>query len=271
MHRSITLSLSLPIISAFLSHGADPNIQDREGATSLHLATEIKNIQAVEKLLQNTGFSPDLSIVDSKGNSALHIACESNQLDIVRMLIQAKANPNLPNLLKRTPLHLAAEKATKVQIIEDLIANGAIIDSPDNKQNTPLHLAVVALNTEIAVRLVAFGASVCLPNSSDITPLDIPSGDAIQETNYLNQRNKMLVALPKEPTWLPDALAPSCQVCKKKQFSSLTRRHHCRHCGRVVCDACSSKKSFIPKFTVVKEAVRVCTQCHPVLTSLLIS
>ena len=38
-------------------------------------------------------------------------------------------------------------------------------------------------------------------------------------------------------SWIPDAFADNCMSCDK-QFGFLTRRHHCRHCGRLICKPC---------------------------------
>ena len=37
-------------------------------------------------------------------------------------------------------------------------------------------------------------------------------------------------------------------------------RHHCRACGRVVCDGCSQRRQCLPQFGIV-EAVRCCDKC----------
>ena len=37
-------------------------------------------------------------------------------------------------------------------------------------------------------------------------------------------------------------------------------QHHCRNCGQVFCNKCSSKQSIIPQFGIERE-VRVCDTC----------
>lgn len=55
--------------------------------------------------------------------------------------------------------------------------------------------------------------------------------------------------------------------CKRSAFSLVTRRHHCRRCGRVVCHSCSSKRLFIPKvYDIVM--VRVCDDCFKQTTGI---
>ena len=39
--------------------------------------------------------------------------------------------------------------------------------------------------------------------------------------------------------WIDDDEADTCMCCQTREFDIWTWKHHCRHCGRVVCDACS--------------------------------
>lgn len=58
-----------------------------------------------------------------------------------------------------------------------------------------------------------------------------------------------------------DADGNRCVLCDKK-FSLLTRRHHCRRCGRLVCHDCSKWRlpSLTKKTTVYERACRLCFQ-----------
>ncbi|KAL1914122.1 uncharacterized protein VTP21DRAFT_11748 [Calcarisporiella thermophila] len=44
--------------------------------------------------------------------------------------------------------------------------------------------------------------------------------------------------------WESDQDVIECRVCNRK-FNLWIRRHHCRRCGRVVCDKCSSSRAFL--------------------------
>ena len=52
------------------------------------------------------------------------------------------------------------------------------------------------------------------------------------------------------PRWQPDSEASECPICKRP-FSLLFRRHHCRKCGRVVCNDCSPHRITIPRQFIV--------------------
>lgn len=56
-----------------------------------------------------------------------------------------------------------------------------------------------------------------------------------------------------------------CLECGLK-FSLTNRKHHCKHCGRLLCNKCSSRETHIAKFNVTKP-VRVCELCYTVLES----
>ena len=43
------------------------------------------------------------------------------------------------------------------------------------------------------------------------------------------------------------------------------RQHHCRKCGKAVCDKCSTKKSTIPAMGYEYD-VRVCDDCFEKIT-----
>uniref|UniRef100_A0A672JJE5 Zinc finger FYVE domain-containing protein 26 n=1 Tax=Salarias fasciatus TaxID=181472 RepID=A0A672JJE5_SALFA len=63
---------------------------------------------------------------------------------------------------------------------------------------------------------------------------------------------------PARKDWVPDAQQLLCMVCQRERFTMFNRRHHCRRCGRLVCQACSERK--MPVDGCPGEEVRVCDQ-----------
>eukprot|EP00475_Leptophrys_vorax_P019671 TRINITY_DN26981_c0_g1_i1.p1 TRINITY_DN26981_c0_g1~~TRINITY_DN26981_c0_g1_i1.p1 ORF type:complete len:1101 (+),score=323.63 TRINITY_DN26981_c0_g1_i1:109-3411(+) len=61
------------------------------------------------------------------------------------------------------------------------------------------------------------------------------------------------------PLWSPDHVSDSCTLCLSP-FSFWNRKHHCRKCGRLVCNACSMFRVFLPSASD-NTAVRICKQC----------
>ena len=44
--------------------------------------------------------------------------------------------------------------------------------------------------------------------------------------------------------WLKDDSITMCMCCKIIPFSTLTRKHHCRQCGHIICTKCSIYKAY---------------------------
>jgi hypothetical protein len=59
-----------------------------------------------------------------------------------------------------------------------------------------------------------------------------------------------------------DDTAPNCNKCSVK-FTLFKRRHHCRNCGKVFCDACTQGKYTLQNLGYdAKVAERVCSGCE---------
>ncbi|XP_064198603.1 FYVE, RhoGEF and PH domain-containing protein 6 [Anguilla rostrata] len=62
----------------------------------------------------------------------------------------------------------------------------------------------------------------------------------------------------KAPIWIPDLRATMCMICTC-EFTLTWRRHHCRACGKVVCQSCSSHKHYLEYLK--NQLARVCDHC----------
>uniref|UniRef100_A0A668ASU0 RUN and FYVE domain containing 1 n=1 Tax=Myripristis murdjan TaxID=586833 RepID=A0A668ASU0_9TELE len=65
----------------------------------------------------------------------------------------------------------------------------------------------------------------------------------------------------KGHAWLKDDEATHCKQCQK-EFSISRRKHHCRNCGDIYCNSCSSNELALPSYP---RPVRVCDVCHSLL------
>ncbi|KAK2849346.1 hypothetical protein Q5P01_009180 [Channa striata] len=65
----------------------------------------------------------------------------------------------------------------------------------------------------------------------------------------------------KGHAWLKDDEATQCKQCQK-EFSIARRKHHCRNCGDIYCNSCSSNELALPSYP---RPVRVCDVCHSLL------
>lgn len=67
--------------------------------------------------------------------------------------------------------------------------------------------------------------------------------------------------IPAKDKWIADGETNHCMCCKRQKFSLLTRRHHCRRCGRVVCSSCTLNRIQL-KEVYSDMPVRVCLDCY---------
>lgn len=59
------------------------------------------------------------------------------------------------------------------------------------------------------------------------------------------------------PYWQPNNKALKCSTCDI-YFTLVTRRHHCRKCGKIFCNNCWGHKIFVD---IYDKKVPVCNSC----------
>uniref|UniRef100_A0A673BY90 Zinc finger FYVE domain-containing protein 26 n=1 Tax=Sphaeramia orbicularis TaxID=375764 RepID=A0A673BY90_9TELE len=101
------------------------------------------------------------------------------------------------------------------------------------------------------------------------TPTHTPSSNSTERDKDRvsvgrNRRSSVKFQPPDQPParkdWVPDTQQHVCMVCQRERFTMFNRRHHCRRCGRLVCQACSERKMLVEG--CLGEEVRVCDQCY---------
>ena len=184
------------VIKALLHAGADPNMSDRRGKTSLHWATVSStedNDQDIVKALLDAKADPNRAWAYIKGETLHNISSTKGNIlmKVVKLLLNSGADPNKADIHGRTPLHSAKE----TYLLECSIqGNGVEISrllsigvSPNcrKKENgkTPLHYAVQFGYTNVIKLLLVARAD---PNISDrwgLTPLNWASESSEVELN----------------------------------------------------------------------------------------
>ena len=194
----------LPTVEKLLKEGADILAVDHKGNTPLHLAAQNGCFSTVKKLLEEA----DILAVDHKGNTPLHLAVQNGHLSTVKKLLEEEADILAVDHKGNTPLHLAASdgdfetmnflieyisdffdiinqgngRGSSImhivalygsrEDIEYLLEKGADIAAVDHEDNTPLHYAVLAGNSQ-AIEILSNSETLNSSNKMEHTALDL--------------------------------------------------------------------------------------------------
>lgn len=154
-------------VKRLLSAGADVNVADEDGWTSLDWAV-LYDYPTVIDILADNG--ANVNGQDDDGWTALHFAAELGRPASARALIKGGANVNLGDTDESTPLHIAAQNDSWV-VAEILVDNRADLNRKDGYGDTPLHDAAWFGSDDIADWLIGKGANIGAENNDGKTPL----------------------------------------------------------------------------------------------------
>jgi rabankyrin-5 len=269
LHASVALGLR-GIVNTLVAGGADPAALDADGRTFFWHAAAAGKREIVKQCLVAWSDTLPLSLADRDGISPLMAASRAVRADIVEMLVEFYSHDEALGQRESergdTALHLAARNADGAPVVRLLLSafGSALLHVANNDGDTPLHLSVAAGDESAAVELVKRGAPLCVPNKLDVVPL-CARVHSMTESEYQLFQRILLEYVNEPPPWLADEVAAHCQNCAAK-FGFARRRHHCRHCGRIVCHDCSPNSHPIAKLNIDKD-VRLCQLCFAVLST----
>ncbi|MCC8406783.1 MAG: ankyrin repeat domain-containing protein [Rickettsia endosymbiont of Sceptobius lativentris] len=179
------------IIIYLLSVGVNPSTPNRYGHPPLYYAIQ-KEQKSIELMLLKNGVNNILRPIDQNhfllfkaivennhievmnildneesnintkeiySYTPLHFAANYGNYFIVALLLSYGANPNIQNNNGETTLHFAAMNGC-VRTIECLIKSGAVIDSFDKFERTPLELAINSENTDAVKLFLQYEATI---------------------------------------------------------------------------------------------------------------
>jgi hypothetical protein len=85
------------------------------------------------------------------------------------------------------------------------------------------------------------------------------NGSAVEETVRRDSIDEVEETFEGKPKWRHDKDSKNCHGCGGK-FTAFLRRHHCRGCGELYCNACSKWKIILAHLKY-KTPVRCCQKC----------
>lgn len=196
----------------------------------------------------------EIQLKEQKGNSTQYSqACELKTSNDFDNISEEKVTPEVNVLIDKTSTSL--EVYTKPNISD--------INNESEKPIRPQTLDIVLTNNSNehqALDSTSDTPSYQVQSDIDGTKEDQGSSPDIVE-NSVPESGPVLGKQP--PFWVPDSDAPSCMLCDVK-FTVLKRRHHCRACGKVLCNKCCNMKYKLEYQGNIDS--RVCVSCYQLLT-----
>ncbi|KAL8949600.1 MAG: hypothetical protein Q9222_004299 [Ikaeria aurantiellina] len=200
----VACTTGLEAVRRLLEKGALVNLQDENGWTALHWATDSKKADVIEMLLRynavldawnndeetaliQAAATPDASLEtvgcllangayvdrsDLMGRTAVQWAVIHHDQDLLGLLLDYHADMDAVTKDHETPLVQAARKNDRA-IVRQLVERGAFVNSNDSGGRTAVHWAAEHENTDMLETLVRFDASVDDIDERGFTPLHI--------------------------------------------------------------------------------------------------
>jgi len=249
-----------------------PDEFEEEKMNRVRIANSLCNASEPDK--------PDLDYQDWEGNTPLHhVVMLTSELaaGILTLFLEKGANPRIVNKRGQTPLHLLChnESLRKLEVFQEMLHNMLYHGADPNQTSltgcTALHLSLYHRDVDSAIQLVNSGAELHLlwrkPKRwvsfwDDIGRSEVLALDMVADEHALH---RILAAINKPQKWAPKR---SCCMHCHTVLGSFARALHCRHCGRLVCGACSPRSlaaEFFPKSFEIYESSWVCVVCEKIL------
>ncbi|KAL7303602.1 hypothetical protein TKK_0003757 [Trichogramma kaykai] len=161
------------LVQLLLRKGADQNLANNDGETSLHFIGEYdhdNDDELVETFFEiwdeRRQTTAQIDVQDKWGNTPLHDAANRGNKKVVEKLLRRGADPNLANRLGSTPLHVICKReddddlAAKFFEICSDIGRKVQVNVRDKKGLTPLEWAVASLLPDVVDLLLDRGADL---------------------------------------------------------------------------------------------------------------
>jgi len=163
-------SMNRKEVRLLIELGVDPNWQNADGLSALHIAAEKEDTGILEDLLAHPRIKVDLG--DEDEQTAMHHAARYNRTGAIKKLVAAKATVDARDKWKSTPLMVASQNG-KLEAVNVLLDSHAAPNAIDEKKRTALFYGVIRDHLDVIVTLVDRGADPTLKDEYGNSPISM--------------------------------------------------------------------------------------------------
>ncbi|XP_050405831.1 transient receptor potential cation channel subfamily A member 1 homolog [Patella vulgata] len=172
-------------VELLLEKNADYTVVDKDDKTAIYLAAEENRLQTLRTLLSDSRMKELINTGDKYSNDPLHVAAKEGFLDIVKCLLENGADLDSKNEEEQTPVHLAARYGRTIIVKELVKHDKSVVYDEDEDSNTALHLAAMYGHDKVVEILIEFGSDVAARNYNQWTPLDLAASKGWSKTSKI--------------------------------------------------------------------------------------
>jgi len=153
-------------VRKLLGTGAEANATTEEGDPVLNMAVGKGNLEIIQLLIAK---GADLNKADPDGRTPLMLACMGGDERLISILLNKGAKADLTDKFDKTALFFAVDSHSKrvVEIIQDLLRQGAELNLQDFEGITPLMIAAANGDANALKTLLSKGADTKIGESKD--------------------------------------------------------------------------------------------------------
>jgi hypothetical protein len=251
-------SSNLALASSSADHGPSPSLDEIQTA-SCHVSMDLDDHEPLDAYA--SGLSTPVSDIPQDANQSPSGAPDAYEVreramawlsaaEAMAVEQESDCNASAADNISDIPPSAATISMTRNDAPFCEAPAGVVVTLPcqNTAASTPGHAAEAAeqgdewldgKSSPSQARLVV-AASATDAQQQDSTP---PPGESSSELEQ-----ELLRRQSRMSNWEPDEDSTVCSnpVCSSGPFSWLNRKHHCRACGRIFCDSCSSTRTQLP-------------------------
>ena len=201
------------ILDMLLDAGMSPNKADDHGRTPLHIAAELGDYEATERLLKA---NPNLEAKNIWGATSLSVAQSNKNYFVATLLLEAGASvieKGQEDAIQ--PTFFAALQLGKMKAVQALFAHGADINVKNEENKTVIQVAKLSGNKELLnfLKQMTSGPSKSIPVSVD-------NSATVKSPAMVSVRSASTPSLPSPPTSppaLPESNTKSSMTVRTKE------------------------------------------------------